>query len=129
MLPDLAGLPGPGQMNEYVQADALKPLDDVLDITTYTSETAPGLVKLGQVNGKTDGVFIKAAVKGLIWYNPKLHDYSQRRPATWDDLHDPGHGQQGQGQGAVVPGRRVRRRVRLAGHGLDRGHRPAPGRS
>src|SRR6266545_6483859 len=28
VLPDLAGLPGPGQLAEYVQAGALQPLDD-----------------------------------------------------------------------------------------------------
>jgi alpha-glucoside transport system substrate-binding protein len=86
VLPDLAGLPGPGQMNEYVQEGALQPLDNVLDVSTYTSETSPGLVQLGQVNGKTYGVFIKASVKGLIWYVPSLHDYSTNTPATWSDL-------------------------------------------
>jgi alpha-glucoside transport system substrate-binding protein len=73
-------------MKEYADAGALKPLDDVLDVNTYTSETSPGLVKLGQVDGKTYGVFIKASIKGLIWFNPKLHDYSSSPPATWDDL-------------------------------------------
>jgi alpha-glucoside transport system substrate-binding protein len=95
VLPDLAGLPGPGQMNEYVQAGALKPLDDVLDVGTYTSETSPGLVKLGQVDGKTYGVFIKASVKGLIWYNPTLHDYSSAAPASWSDLLSQGAANQG----------------------------------
>ena len=72
VLPDLAGLPGPGQMAEYAKAGALQPLDDVLDVATYTSETSPALVNLGKVdNGKTYGVFIKAALKGLIYYNPK----------------------------------------------------------
>ena len=32
VLPDLAGLPGPGQMTEFAKAGALKPLDDVLDM-------------------------------------------------------------------------------------------------
>jgi alpha-glucoside transport system substrate-binding protein len=86
VLPDLAGLPGPGQMAEFVKAGALKPLDSVLDAATYKSETAPALVELGTVDGKLSGVFIKAAVKGLIWYNPKVHDYSAAPPATWDDL-------------------------------------------
>jgi len=95
VLPDLAGLPGPGQMAEYVQAGALKPLDDVLDVNTYTSETAPGQVKLGQVDGKTYGVFIKASIKGLIWFNPKLHDYSSSPPATWDDLKTQAKANQG----------------------------------
>jgi alpha-glucoside transport system substrate-binding protein len=86
VLPDLAGLPGPGQMAEFVKSGALKPLDSVLDVATYKSETAQALVDLGTVDGKLSGVFIKAAVKGLIWYSPKLHDYSSAPPATWDDL-------------------------------------------
>jgi alpha-glucoside transport system substrate-binding protein len=86
VLPDLAGLPGPGQMAEFVKSGALKPLDSVLDVATYKSETAKALVDLGTVDGKLSGVFIKAAVKGLIWYNPKVHDYASAPPATWDDL-------------------------------------------
>ena len=86
VLPDLAGLPGPGQMAEYAAAGALQPLDDVLDVSTYTSETSPALVELGKSDGKTYGVFIKAALKGLIYYNPAAHDYAASPPATWDDL-------------------------------------------
>jgi alpha-glucoside transport system substrate-binding protein len=86
VLPDLAGLPGPGQMNDFAKAGALKPLDDVLDVAKYKEDTAAALVDLGTVDGKITGVFIKAAVKGLIWYSPKLHDYSAAPPATWDDL-------------------------------------------
>ena len=95
VLPDLAGLPGPGQMAEYAAAGALKPLDNVLDVATYTDETSPALVTLGQVDGTTYGVFIKASVKGLIWYSPKLHDYAGSEPATWDDLLSQGQANQG----------------------------------
>jgi alpha-glucoside transport system substrate-binding protein len=86
VLPDLAGLPGPGQMAEYAKAGALIDLSTVLDMPTYTSETAPALVELGTVDGKVVGVFIKSAVKGLIWYNPKVNDFSSAPPATWDEL-------------------------------------------
>ena len=95
VLPDLAGLPGPGQMADYVKAGALQPLDDVLDVATYTSETSPALVDLGKVEGKTYGVFIKAALKGLIFYNPALHDYAGAAPATWDELISQGEANQG----------------------------------
>jgi alpha-glucoside transport system substrate-binding protein len=95
VLPDLAGLPGPGQMAEYAAAGALQPLDDVLDISTYKDETSKALVDLGQVDGKTYGVFIKASVKGLIWYNPSLHDYSGSAPATFADLTSMGTSNQG----------------------------------
>jgi len=96
VLPDLAGLPGPGQMAEYTKAAfPLQPLDDVLDIDTYTSETSPALVELGKVDGKTYGVFIKAALKGLIYYNTASHDYSEAPPATWDELISQGEANQG----------------------------------
>lgn len=84
VLPDLAGLPGPGQMAEW--ADSLVDLSGVLDMATYRSETAAPLIDLGTVNGKTVGVFIKSAVKGLIWYNPNTIDLSAGAPATWDAL-------------------------------------------
>jgi len=95
VLPDLAGLPGPGQMAEYAAAGALQPLDDVLDVATYESETASGLTSLGKVDGKTYGVFVKASVKGLIWYNPSLHEYGPSTPATWDELTAMGAANQG----------------------------------
>jgi alpha-glucoside transport system substrate-binding protein len=45
------------------------------------------LVDLGKTDGKVYGVFIKAAIKGLIWYSPKLHDYAASPPTTWADLN------------------------------------------
>jgi alpha-glucoside transport system substrate-binding protein len=84
VLPDLAGLPGPGQMAQFATAGALKPLDTILDAATYKAETAPALVELGTVDGKLTGVFIKAAVKGLIWYDPT--NYTAGAPATFDAL-------------------------------------------
>jgi alpha-glucoside transport system substrate-binding protein len=95
VLPDLAGLPGPGQMAEYAKAGKLLPLDNVLDIATYQSDTAPALVQLGKSDGKVYGVFIKAAVKGLIWYNAKAHDYSANPPKTWTDLMSQASANQG----------------------------------
>jgi alpha-glucoside transport system substrate-binding protein len=85
-LPDLAGLPGPGQMAEYQAAGKLVKLDDVIDINTYKANNSAGLVNLGMVNGSVYGVFIKAAVKGLIWYNPAVVDLSAGAPKTWTDL-------------------------------------------
>lgn len=83
VLPDLAGLPGPGQMAQW--ASSLVDLGGVLDVATYESETAPALVELGKVDGKLVGVFIKSAVKGLIWYNPSVTPLDSP-PASWDDL-------------------------------------------
>jgi alpha-glucoside transport system substrate-binding protein len=98
VLPDLAGLPGPGQMAEYARAGALQPLDGVLDLATYQADTAPALVELGKTDGQVYGVFIKAAIKGLIWYNPKLHDYGSNPPSTWSDLLSQATANQGAAQ-------------------------------
>ncbi|HEU4921160.1 MAG TPA: ABC transporter substrate-binding protein [Candidatus Limnocylindrales bacterium] len=83
-LPDLAGLPGPGEMAQFARGGSLKPLDDVLDLETYKADTVPALVELGTVDGKISGVFIKSSVKGFIWYNTA--NYSGEAPATFDEL-------------------------------------------
>ena len=85
-LPDLAGLPGPGLMKEWYDQGALKSLDFV-DLNTYSSSTPAGFAALGQADdGKLIGIFTKAAVKGLIWYNTKNWT-ATTPPATWDDLN------------------------------------------
>ena len=89
-LPDVAGLPGPGEMRQFYDRGALKALDDVLDLETYKAETAPAFVDLGTADdGKVIGVFIKSALKGLIWFNPA--NFSST-PTTWDEVMgtDPG---------------------------------------
>ncbi|MEO8229187.1 MAG: extracellular solute-binding protein [Chloroflexota bacterium] len=84
LLPDLAGLPGPGQMQEYAKAGALKPLTDVVDMTAYSANTAPGLVSLGTIDNALTGIFIKADIKGLFWYNTDV--YKAGDPTSYDDL-------------------------------------------
>jgi len=83
-LPDLAGLPGPGEMIQFAQGGALKPLEEVLDIATYRADTVPALVDLGTVDGKIVGVFMKLSVKGFIWYNTA--NYDGTAPATWAEV-------------------------------------------
>ncbi len=84
-LPDVAGLPGPGPMKEWYAKKALKPLN-FLDFSAYSSATPPGFADLGKADdGKLIGVFTKAAVKGLIYYNTK--DWKSGAPATWDALN------------------------------------------
>ena len=132
LLPDLAGLPGPGQMAEYVQAGALKPLNDVIDMTAYTADTAPGLVTLGTVNDQLYGIFIKADIKGLFWYNTGV--YKDGAPATYDDLLAKGKttaDRDRRRRQDLLRRPRVRRGQRLAGLRLGRAVRPQrqrPGR-
>ena len=67
--PDLAGLPGPGVMAQFARDGALKPLpQEVQDV--LSEQYDPGWAVAGTVDDALVGVFIKTALKGLIWYNP-----------------------------------------------------------
>ncbi len=83
-LPDVAGLPGPGEMKEFARAGALVDLNEVIDVARYKRETAPAFIQLGTVDDRLSGVFIKSTVKGLFWFNP--HMYTLGVPTSWDDL-------------------------------------------
>ncbi len=83
-LPDVSGLPGPGEMREFAKAGALVDLTKALDVARYKRETAPAFVDLATVDDKLVGVFTKSTVKGLVWFNPK--QYTLGAPASWDDL-------------------------------------------
>ncbi|HLE78209.1 MAG TPA: ABC transporter substrate-binding protein [bacterium] len=85
--PDVAGLPGPGQMAEFARAGNLIALDDVLDLTAMREQYAQSWIDLATVDGKVYGVFIKASLKGLVWYNPKAFSAAGYEvPQTWDAL-------------------------------------------
>ena len=86
--PDLAGLPGPGQLKEFAQAGHLIALNDVLDMDQMRSEYDEGFLKLATIDGNLYGIFIKAAVKSLVWYNPKAFDAAGYEiPTSWDELN------------------------------------------
>ncbi len=83
-LPDIAGLPGPAQMQQYAAAGKLQDLSTMLDMNAYTSQTPSSLVQLGTVNGKLVGMFLDVSAKGQIWYDPKVvGDLASNPPATW----------------------------------------------
>jgi alpha-glucoside transport system substrate-binding protein len=84
-VPDVAGLPGPGLMQQWYDQGALKALDFV-DYATYEASTPAGFAALGKApDGKLVGIFTKGAVKGLIWYNTK--NWTAAVPKTWDELN------------------------------------------
>ncbi len=85
--PDVAALPGPGQMAELARAGHLKPLDGVVDLPRMTQEYARTWLDLGRQRSRLYSVFIKTALKGLVWYDPKaLAAAGYRAPRTWRDL-------------------------------------------
>src|SRR5688500_12664194 len=86
--PDVAGLPGPGQMNELARAGRLVDLSSAIDSAAMRRDYSEDWLRLGTVEGKLVGVFIKAALKGPIWYNAKQFPAVSggAPPKTWADL-------------------------------------------
>lgn len=85
--PDLAALPGPGKMAEFARQGKMVDLSTVLDLATMKKDYAQSWLDLGTVDGKLVGIFTKASLKGLIWYNPKnIKAAGIQIPTTWDQL-------------------------------------------
>ncbi len=85
--PDIAGLPGPGQMIQFAKEGKLVDLGKVLDMSRMKKDYAQSWIDLGSADGKLVGIFLKAAVKGPIWYSPEaLKAEGIAIPKTWDEL-------------------------------------------
>ena len=127
--PDVAGLPGPGQIAKFAQQGDFVNLQDVLDMEAYESAYAPTWLELSTIDGELVSVVIKAAVKGLIWYDPQTVEAAGIAVPieTWSDLMSTSEAARRFGSDALVRGFRERRGERLARHGLARGHRAAAG--
>jgi alpha-glucoside transport system substrate-binding protein len=83
--PDVAVLPQPGLVTDFVEKDALQPLDFAQDaVQENLGESA---VELGSVDGTFYGFLFKAANKSTIWYNvTAFEDAGVEPPETFDDL-------------------------------------------
>ncbi|MGW5367696.1 ABC transporter substrate-binding protein [Streptomyces sp. NPDC004009] len=84
--PDVALLPQPGAIKQAVQKGWAKPLgaDAIEELGKNYSQ---GWQDIGKVDGKSYGVYYKAANKSLIWYNAKAFENAgAKEPKTWQDL-------------------------------------------
>lgn len=85
--PDLAGMPGVGQLQAYADQGAVVPLNDILDMNAMKQQYDQGWLDLGTYKGKLYGIFSKAAVKSLVWYNPKAFKAAGYQvPTSWAEL-------------------------------------------
>lgn len=81
--PDIALFPQPGLMLEFAERGELVPQDRAALESAY----APYWLDLASVDGDLYGVWMRADVKSLVWYNPSAFEaagYSV--PTTWDEL-------------------------------------------
>src|SRR5258708_30936907 len=84
--PDLAAAPGPTLLSKFALQGKVTDLGKVLDTTQPKKDYAQVWIDLGTVNGRLVQVFSWAALKGLIWYTPKVFAAKGYTvPKTWDD--------------------------------------------
>ncbi|MDA8425360.1 MAG: extracellular solute-binding protein [Treponema sp.] len=85
--PDIVILPNPAKMQELAKAGKLVSLSKILDMRQFDRDYSNSWKTLGTVDGKLYGLFVKAAIKGLIWYDPKAIKAADiTLPTTWDEM-------------------------------------------
>ena len=81
---DLVGLTGPEHLARLARAGVLRDLGESPELAGYVRETAPAFVRLGMVDERLVGAFLKATLKGLVWHG--LGAAHLGEPDDWDDL-------------------------------------------
>ena len=87
--PDLAAAPSPQLLAQFAKQGKVIALNDAVDMSALQSSTSKSWITLGEPlnDGKLYQIFAWAAVKGLIWYDPKnFQSKGYNVPKTWDDL-------------------------------------------
>jgi alpha-glucoside transport system substrate-binding protein len=70
--PDLAAVPQPGLVRDFVDRNALKPIDFAEG--AVNDNFSEGAVDVATVDGKLYGLLFKAANKSTVWYNVPLFE-------------------------------------------------------
>ncbi|MEU6240525.1 extracellular solute-binding protein [Streptomyces sp. NPDC047024] len=84
--PDVALLPQPGAIKQAVEKKWAKPLGPEA-LKELSKNYSRGWQDIGKVDGKSYGVYYKAANKSLIWYNAAVFDNAGAKvPKTWPEL-------------------------------------------
>ncbi|HEX6310537.1 MAG TPA: ABC transporter substrate-binding protein [Acidimicrobiia bacterium] len=78
--PDVAMLPQPGLLNDFVERGALQSVEDAAG-AAVDENYAPIWRELGSVDGTLYGVWFKAANKSLVWYSTEVFSDAGVRPA------------------------------------------------
>jgi alpha-glucoside transport system substrate-binding protein len=89
--PDLAAAPNPQLLTQFAQQGKIFPLNGAVDMTAFQANYAKSWLDLGEPlkDGKLYQVFSWVAVKGLIWYDPKMFQAkSYNVPTSWQGMID-----------------------------------------
>jgi alpha-glucoside transport system substrate-binding protein len=83
--PDLALIPQPALVKQFVQRKALKPITFLR--STIRRDWGASWLTLGTVSGKLYSLYYKGANKSTLWYNvPVFRQAGVNAPKTWTEL-------------------------------------------
>lgn len=85
--PDIAMFPQPGLMQSFASAGQLVPITEFMDEAALAEAYPETWLSLATFEDETYGVWYRASVKSLVWYNPQAFEaqgYSV--PSTWEEL-------------------------------------------
>lgn len=87
--PDVAQAPSAQVLSNFAKQGKLIALNGAVDMTALQANYSKAWIDLGEPlkDGKLYQVFSSAAVKGLVWYNPKnFQAKGYSLPNSWDNL-------------------------------------------
>jgi alpha-glucoside transport system substrate-binding protein len=87
--PDIAMIPQPGLLRDFVAEDRVRALDDIVDTEQLQETLVPGLFEVGTVDGDYYGLPRVVALKSSVWYPPQaFEEAGYEVPATWAELEE-----------------------------------------
>ncbi len=85
--PDIALFPQPGLMLDFAEAGQMAPLTDFIDRATLAEAYDEYLLNLVSLDESVYGLWMRADVKSLVWYNPKAFAAKGYTvPETWAEM-------------------------------------------
>jgi alpha-glucoside transport system substrate-binding protein len=84
--PDITAAPSASTMRTFI-ADGDVAALDFLDMDRMQEQFGDVWLNLGTIDGTLYSIYVRAAIKSLVWYSPPNFDAAEYEvPATWDDL-------------------------------------------
>lgn len=85
--PDIALFPQPGLMLDFAREGQMVPLTDFIDRPTLAAAYDEYLLNLVSLDSDVYGLWMRADVKSLVWYNPQAFAaQGYTVPETWAEL-------------------------------------------
>lgn len=87
--PDIAMFPQPGLMASFAKAGQMVAVTEFMDEATLSEAYPETWLSLGTFDDSIYGIWYRASVKSLVWYNPKAFKAQGFTvPTTWDEMLD-----------------------------------------